>query len=157
MALDWRTTKQQIHLFIRIPKPTQVFNHPPTCLPVGNSSIQVMLLPIMIDAESFKGQISTGSKLGFDWTWYENRRFHRHLGRAVLDHAEFNRDDTSHFDSATEGDLPVALREMQVSYREFGSLDVHGEVDFASTAEVFDITVSTIFRSALYIVLVTTC
>lgn len=103
----------------------------------------------MIDAKPFKGQIPARPKLRLHGALVEDGRLHAHLRHAVFDHVELHRDDAGHLDGAAEGDFAVSLREVEVADGEFGARDVHGEVDFAASAEVFDVAVSAVFRAAL--------
>ncbi len=49
---------------------------------------------------------------------------------------------------AVGGVCVILTREVKVSNTEFSALDVHGQVDFASARQVFDITVTTMLRAA---------
>ena len=150
MPLNRRTTQQQICLIIIIPKPPQILNTPQRRLPIRHRRIQIMLLPILINAEALKRQIPARSIVGLHWPWEEKRGFHAQVRHAVLHDVELDRDDAGHFDGAAEADLAVSLGEVQVANAEFSALDVHGEVDLAATAKVLDVAVSAMLRAAGY-------
>ena len=111
-------------------------------------SYHIMLFPVVIDRKALKCQISSGSKMRFNWTRKVEWRLHSKIFHAILHDLEVDGDDTSHLDSTAEGDLTVTLTEMQISNAEFGSFDMNGQIDLASTAEVLDIAVTTVLRTA---------
>jgi hypothetical protein len=94
---------------------SQVFNHPQTRLPIRNSGIQIMLFAILINTESFEIDVTTGTKLRFHGTWDINRTLDAQLFHPTLHHGKLDRDLARHLNGATERDLAVALREMQIS------------------------------------------
>ena len=53
-------------------------------------------------------------------------------------------DPTRHLDRAAEGDLAVALREVEVAHRELGALDIDREVDARSARDVLDVAVAAV-------------
>ncbi len=57
MSLDRRATKQKVRLIIIIPKPPEVLNAPQRRLPIRHRRIKIMLFPLLINAETLKGQI----------------------------------------------------------------------------------------------------
>lgn len=77
-----------------------------------------------------------------------NRTLHTQILHPVLHNLKVNSNDTGHLDSATERDLAVALREVEIAHAELCAGDVDGEEDFAAPAEVFDVAVSAVFRTA---------
>lgn len=78
----------------------------------------------------------------------EQRALHPQVRHSVLHDGELDGDDAGHFDGAAKGDFAVALGEVQVANAEFGAFDVHGEVDFAATAQILDVAVSTVLGAA---------
>ena len=81
-------------------------------------------------------------------TWKVNWGFHPQVRDAVLHNLEIDGYDSGHLDGATEGDLAVALGEVEITDGEFGAFYVHGEEDFASAGEVLDVAVSSVFGAA---------
>lgn len=63
--------------------------------------------------------------------------------------AELDGDDAGHFNRAAEGNLTVALTEVQVANAELCAGDVDGEVDFGAAGEVLDVAVSTVFGATV--------
>ena len=74
----------------------------------------------------------------------EDWGFHVEVLHPVLHHGQFDGDDACHFDRAAEGDLPVALAEVEVAHAEFGTGDVHRQERAAAAGEVFDVAVSAV-------------
>jgi hypothetical protein len=109
MALHRRTTQQQIHLIIIVPKPSQILNDPQRRLPIRHRRIHVVLPPILIDAEPFKREVATGAELGLHGPLVEDGGFHAEVRHPVFHHGELQRDDAGHFDGAAEGDFAVAF------------------------------------------------
>jgi hypothetical protein len=103
-----------------------------------------MLLAILIHTEALKVNIPAGAKLRLHRTRDINRRFHRELLHATLHDGEIDRNHTRHLNSATERNLAIALREMQIADGELRSLHVHGKVHFAATRQVLDIAVAAV-------------
>ena len=67
---------------------------------------------------------------------------------SALHHLELDRDDAGDLDGSAEGDLAVALGEVQVAHAELGALDVHGQVHFAAARQVLDVAVAAVFGTA---------
>lgn len=147
MALHGCARQQQVDLIVRVSIPPQVFNHPQTSLSVRHSGIEVVLLAVFIDAETFEVDVSSGTKLGLDWTWHIDWALGSKLCHSVLHHAELDRDNSCHFNGSTEGDLAISLRKVQITNGELGSLDVHWKVDFATAGQVLDIAVAAVLGS----------
>lgn len=92
--------------------------------------------------DTYKVEHSAGTELRLDRAGQEDGGFaalHAELGLAVFDDIELNSDDAGDLDGATEGDLTVTLREMQVTDGELAALDVHGKVHLAASAQVLDV------------------
>ena len=109
-----------------------------------------MLHPVLIDAESLKGQIPARSVMGLHGSRQEERALHVQVLHAAFHHRQFQRDDASHLDRAAERYLPVALREVEIANAELGAGDVYWEEDFAASAEVLDIAVAPVLWAARY-------
>ena len=65
----------------------------------------------------------------------------------IFHNTELDRDTSSHLDSTTEGDLAIALREVQITHGELGAFDMDWQVDLRPTGQVLDITVAAVLRS----------
>jgi hypothetical protein len=110
------------------------------------------LFSMLINREPLESKVATRTVMRFNWSWEIDWRFHSQICNSILHDFEIDSDNTRHLDSSTEGDLTVTLREVQVTNTEFRSLDVDWEEDFAATAQVLDVTISTMFRATCYIV-----
>ena len=108
----------------------------------------MMLLAILIDTEALKIYVPPRSELRLHWTGDVDGALQPKLLHPTLHNRELNRNLTSHLDSATERNLAIALREVQIPSREFGAFDVDGEVDFGAAGEVLDVTVAAVLGSA---------
>jgi len=106
-----------------------------------------MLLAMLVHTEALKVNVSTGSKLGLHWAWNIDRRLHSKMLHSILHDAKLDRDTSGHLDCATERDLAVTLREVQIADRELRTLDVHWQVDFGATRQVLDVAVAAVLRS----------
>ena len=109
MPLHRRTTQQQVNLVIIVAEPSQVLDHPQRRLSVRHRGIHVMLLPVLVDAEPFEGEVATGSELRLHGALVEDGGFHAEIGHAVFHDAEFQGDDAGHFNGAAKGYFAVAL------------------------------------------------
>jgi hypothetical protein len=103
-----------------------------------------MLLAILIHAEALKVNIPAGAKLRLHRPRDVNRRLHGQLLHATFHDGEIDRNHTRHLNSATERNLAITLREMQIPDGELRSLHVHGKVHFAATRQVLDIAVAAV-------------
>ena len=105
---------------------------------------------MLINREPLESQVATRTVMRFNWSWEIDWRFHSQIRHSILHDFEIDGDNTRHLDSSTEGDLTVALREVQITDTEFRSLDVDWEEDLTATAQVLDVTVPTVFRATCY-------
>ena len=81
---------------------------------------------------------STGTRL-------EDRVDHAVLGDAALDDVDVQVDEAGHFDGAAERDFTVPLREVNVTHRQLGAVDVDWEVDSRTARQVLDVAVAAVF------------
>lgn len=146
MPLNRRAAQQQIDLIIVVPEPLQVLDAPQRRLPVRHRRVQVMLLAVLVHAEALKRQVPARAELRLHRAGDEHRALHAQVAHPALHHAEPERDHAGHLDGAAEGNLPVALREVQVADAELGARDVDREVDLGAAREVLDVAVPTVFR-----------
>lgn len=126
----------------------QVLNTPQRRLPIRHRRIQIVLFPMVIHTEALKRQIPPGPKMRLHGPRQEKRALHRQRLHPLLHHAQLQRDDACNLNGAAEGDLPIALAEMQVSDAELGARDVDGEVHLAAAREVLDVAVAAVFGAA---------
>lgn len=141
MPLNRRAAQEQIDLIIIVPVAPQILDTSERRLAVSDRGVHVMLFAVLVHAEALKGQIPAGTKVRLDRAWQEQRGLHVEIADAVLHHAQFNGNDTGYLNSAAEGDLPVALAEMQVSDAELCAWNVHWQKCTRTPGEIFDITV----------------
>ena len=107
-----------------------------------------MLLAVLIHAKTFESQIARGAIVGLHGTGQEEWGLHIEILHAVLHHGQLDGDDAGHLDRATEADLPIALREVQITDAEFRSGDVHGEEGPAAAGQVLDVAVAAVLGAA---------
>jgi hypothetical protein len=69
VTLNRGTTKKQVYLVVIIPKSPKILNNSETGLAVGDGGIHVMLLSVLVNAESFKGQVAPRTELWLHWSW----------------------------------------------------------------------------------------
>lgn len=107
-----------------------------------------MLLPILVHREALERQHPSWAELWLYGTGDEDRALHFQILDPAFHQRELECDDTCHLDCTAERDLSVTLAEMQISYRELGTWDVHGEVSLASARQVLDVAVAAVLGSA---------
>lgn len=93
----------------------QILDTPQGSLPVRDRRIQIILLPIMIDTKALKRQIPPRTIMRLHRPRQEQWALHRQLLHPILHHTQFQRNDTSDLDGATEANLSIALAEMKVT------------------------------------------
>lgn len=103
-----------------------------------------MLLPMLIDTEALKVDIPPGPKLRLDRPGDIDGALQAQVRDPVPQHLEVDGDDARHLDGPAEGDLAVALGEVQVAHRELGPGHVHGEVDLGPARQVLDVAVAAV-------------
>lgn len=103
---------------------------------------------MLVHAEALEVDVPARAKLRLDGTRDVDGALHADLRHATLHDRELDRDHTSHLNGTAEGNLAVALREVQVADGELGALDVHGQVDLAAAREVLDVAVAAMFGAA---------
>ena len=151
MALDRRAAQQQIDLVVIVAEAFQILDDPQRGLAVRDRGVHVVLFAVLVDGEALEGEHAPRAELGFHGAGEEDGGFavdHPQLGLAAFHDGEFEGDDAGDFDGAAEGDLAVALAEVEVADGEFGAFHVDGEVDFAAAGEVLDVAVAAVFGSA---------
>lgn len=129
MSLYWRRRQQEVDLVVIVAETPEVLDGTQTCLTIGDSSIEVMLFAVLINAEAFKVDVPIRAKLCFDWARDEDRRLHVELLLTAFHDGEANGDDAGDLLSSTERDLAVALTEMKITNRELGTRNMDGKKD----------------------------
>jgi len=112
MALDRNAAQHQIDLIVTVPIALEVLDDAKTRLAIRDRGIHVVLLALLINAETLKVNHSSGTELRLDRAGNVNWRFaadHAELGLAILDDFDLDGDDARHLDGAAEGDFTVAL------------------------------------------------
>lgn len=103
---------------------------------------------MLIDRETFEVNISPWAELRLNRSRNVDRTLHIQLLDASFHNGELDGNDTRHLDRATERDLTIALREVQVSNTELCALDMNGKKNLRPTTQVLDIAVAAVFRSS---------
>lgn len=148
MPLNRRTAQHQIGLIIIIAETSQVLNRPQTSLPIRHGGIEIVLLALLIHAETLEREIASRTIMRLDGTGKEDGGFHVEVLHAVLHHGQLDGDDACHFNRAAEGDLPVALAEVEVADAELRAGYVHGQEGAAAAGEVLDVAVAAVLGPA---------
>lgn len=102
---------------------------------------------MLVHTEALKVDIPPGAELRLNRTGNVNRRLHGELLHPALHNRKLDRNHTRHLNSATERNLAIALREMQIPNRELGPLDMHRKVNLAAARQVFDVAVAAVLRA----------
>ena len=106
-----------------------------------------MLLAVLVYTEALEVDVSSRAELRFNGSRDVDGRLHAQLRDTTFHDAELEGDDTRHFDCSTERDFTISLTEVQVSYTEFGTLDMHREEYLGSAGQVLDVAVTTMLGS----------
>jgi hypothetical protein len=126
----------------------QIFNHTKASLAVSNRSIEIVLLAMLVHTEALKVDVPPRAKLRLNRSRDIDGRLHGELLHPALHHRELDRNHARHLNSATERNLTIALREMQIPDRELGPLDMHRQVNLAAARQVLDVAVAAVLRAA---------
>src|SRR5579885_3037244 len=134
-------SENDIRLFRGITTCLEVLDSIQTGILVSNMGIHVMMLILLINGNAFEYQEvgitrfqGAGSKDGVG---------HLKAIDAIFDEFHLEIDETRHLNSATEGNLAIPLREVQVPHRQVCALHVDREVDARATRQILDIAVAT--------------
>ena len=101
-----------------------------------------MLLALLVDGDAFEHHVA--GVVGLERAGLEDRVDHGVLLHAALDDVHPQVEVAGHLDRAAEGDLAVALREVDVAHRQAAAVDVDGEVDLRAAGEVLDVAVAAV-------------
>ncbi|KAH9841297.1 Thromboxane-A synthase, partial [Teratosphaeria destructans] len=126
----------------------RVLDDAQTRLAVRDGRVEVVLTAVLVDGEALEVEVAAGTELRFHGAGDVEGGAHVEVAHAALHDGELDGDDAGHLDGAAEGDLAVALAEVQVADGEFGAGDVDGEVDLAAAREVLDVAVAAVFGAA---------
>lgn len=127
-------------------KSLQVLDAAKRSLPVCNSGIQVVLLSVLVHAETLEVDVSTRAELRLNRTRDVDGALHSQLLHAALHNGELDGDFTRHLNRTAERYLTITLGEVQVSDTELGALDVDREIDLRATRQVLDVAVASVLR-----------
>ena len=105
-------------------EPSQILYRPQAGLPVRDRGVQVMLLAVLVNAETFERQVPPRTIVILHGTGKEDRRHHAQVPHAVLHYGELQRDHSRHLDRSAERDFAVALREVEIADAELCTFDV---------------------------------
>lgn len=129
-------------------KTPQVLDAAQSRLSVRDSSVEVMLLALLIDREPFESEVAARTVMGLDGPRQEHGGLHAQVRHAVLHDRQLHRDDARHLDGAAEGDLPIALGEVEVAHAELGARHVDGQEGFTPAAQVLDVAIAAMLGPA---------
>lgn len=124
MALDRGTRKQEVNLVVAVAITAEIFDDAflfssrsaqtspreksggggltKSSLPIRNIDIQIMLFPMLINAESLKINVPSRTKLRFHRAGNVNRTLEAQIRHAVLNDLEIDRYHPSHFNGAAK-------------------------------------------------------
>lgn len=111
------------------------------------------LLPMLINREPLESQVPSRPIMRLHGSGQVNRALHTQILHPILHHLKVHSHHAGHLDRATEGDLAIALRKVQVANGELCTSDVYGKEDFAAPTEVLDVAVAAVFGTS-WVVLV---
>jgi hypothetical protein len=69
VTLNRGTAEKQVYLVVVITKSPEILNNSETSLAVGDGSIHIVLLPVLVNAKSFEGQVAPRTELWLNWSW----------------------------------------------------------------------------------------
>ena len=107
MTLYRRTTNNGVTLSFAVTELGQVVNGVMTGLTIGNAGIQVVLLTVFINRNTFKDQVIVVFRYHF--TWLKDWVFNLIFRHTIFDDINAHVNPTGHFNRATEGDFTVTL------------------------------------------------
>src|SRR5207244_3469995 len=112
MSLARRGTEDRIGLRAGIAELLQILDRVEARLAIGNVDVEIVLLALLVDRDAFEDQIVLVVRR--DRRRLEHGILDAVFGDAVLDDVDLEVQPARHLDGAAEGDLAVALAEMQV-------------------------------------------
>ena len=140
MALARRGSQDRIGLRTGIAELLEVLDRVQAGLPIGDMHVEVMLLALLVDRDAFEDQIVFVVRR--DRRRLEYRILDAVFRYAVLDDVDLDMQPARHLDRAAEGDLAVALAEMQVAHRETAAGNIDREVNLRAARQVLDVAIS---------------
>src|ERR1700731_976526 len=127
VALTRRRSQNRVSLRAGIAELLEVLDRVQASLPIGDMYIEVMLLTLLVDRDALEDQIVLVVRR--DWRRLEYGVLDAVFGDAVLDDVDLEMQPAGHLDRAAEGDLAVALAEMQVAHRKPAARHIDRKVD----------------------------
>lgn len=112
MSFNRDAAQHQINLVIIVPKAFEILDDAQARLAIRNSSVQIVLLAVLVDTEPFEVNHASGAELRLHRAGYIDWRLaadHAELLLAVLDDFELDGDFAGDLDGTAEGDLAIAL------------------------------------------------
>ena len=146
MPLMWpwhrRGAEDRVGLGAGVAELLQVLDRVEAGLAIGDVDVEVVLLALLVDRDAFEDQvivvvrpIGLGLKIGFLMPYF---------AMPPLISSTLQMQPARHLDGAAEGDLAVALGEVEVAHREPGALHVDREVDLRAARQVLDVAVAAV-------------
>src|ERR1700677_5262431 len=99
-----------------------------------------MLLPTFVDRNAREDQVILVIRR--DRRRLEDRILDTGFGDAVLDDVDLEMHPARHLDRAAEGDLAIALAEVQVTHRETAAGHIDREVDLRAARQILDVAIA---------------
>ena len=101
-----------------------------------------MLLALLVDRDALEDQIVVVVRR--DRRRLEDRILDAVFRHAILDDLDLEMQPAGHLDGAAEGDLAVALAEVQVAHRETAALHIDREVDLRAARQILDVAIAAV-------------
>ncbi len=140
VALARRGAQDRIGLRAGIAELLEILDRVQAGLPVGDVDVEVMLLAVLVDRDAFEDQIVLVVRR--DRRRLEHGILDAVFGDAVLDDVDLDVQPAGHFDGAAEGDLAVALAEVQIAHREPAAGHIDREVDLRAARQILDVAIA---------------
>src|SRR5216684_8367872 len=118
MPLHWRRAEDGISLRLRVAELGEVLDRVEAGLAIGDVDIEIVLLAPFVDRDALEDQIVVVGRR--DRRRLEDRVLDAVFRHPVLDDVDLEVEPAGHLDGAAEGDLAVALTEMQVPHGKAG-------------------------------------
>src|SRR5690242_12193005 len=127
MTLARRGAEDRIGLRAGVTELLQILDRIQAGLAIGDVNVEIMLLTLLVNRDALEDQIVLVVRR--DRRRLEHWILDAVFGDAILDQTDLDMQPARHFDGAAEGNLAVALAEVQVTHRETAAGHVDREVD----------------------------
>jgi len=117
---------------------------------VKYGSENTYLHALLIHRKALKRQVPTRTIMRLDRPWQEKRTLHIQILHPILHHAQLERNNPRHLNSATERNLPITLTEVQIAHAEFRSGYMNLQERLGPARQIFDVAVAAVFGSTWY-------